>query len=176
MHPVRELGAGRIDAARNAHALVFLEWTRIQHHDFPAARAQVLELLGGDARRLVLVLDELAERLGGHVDAAEELAARGAPCLTAAVEDGNVGIPQLGESRSGRRGQTFTAVKNHHRRAAPRHQVGDDHLEARERRRAGVEGMAAVMHALLADIEQRELAVPGEPRLQFLCGDHPDFY
>ena len=43
--------------------------------------------------------------------------------------------------------------------AAP---VADDQLQARQGRRAGEERVAAVVHALLAHVEQRELPAPRE--------------
>src|SRR5207244_7708119 len=46
MHTVRELGAGRIDAAGDAHALVFLEGPRVEDDELLPARAQVLQFLG----------------------------------------------------------------------------------------------------------------------------------
>src|SRR5882672_965473 len=89
------------------------------------------------------MLDELAERLRGNVDAAEKLAAAGSPTLAAAFEQ-------------------------HHAHATARHQVGDHQLQARQRRGAGEEWMPAVVHALLANVEQGQLIATGEELLQFL--------
>src|SRR6185295_12145073 len=166
VHAVGELGARHVDAARDAHAPVFLEGPRVEHHDLLAAGADLVELFGADAWRLVRVLDELAEGLRRHVDAAEKLAARGAPGIAAAVEHLHRRIAQRAQPLRGSGGETLAAVEHHDRRGLARHEIGDDHLEARERRRTGVERMAAVVHALLAYVEQRKLAVPREASAQ----------
>src|SRR5438445_319252 len=67
VHAVGELGAWRVDAAGNAHALVFLERPRIEDDEVGARRLQLDQLRGADARRVAAVLDELAEGLRRHV-------------------------------------------------------------------------------------------------------------
>jgi len=69
-------------------------------------------------------------------------------------------------------GQTLAAtIEQDHRRALPGHQVADHQLEPRERRGAGEEWMAAVVHALLAHVEQGELPAAGEQLANALRGD-----
>ena len=110
-----------------------------------------------------MVLDELAEGLGRHVDAAEKLEARRAPALATAFQDGHVGIAKLGKAgKRFLRQALAAAVEQDDRRALARDQVADDELQPRERRSAGEKRVAAVMHALLAHVEQRELAAAGE--------------
>ena len=57
-----------------------------------SSTAAALQLRGRDARRVVVVLDELAEGLRGHVDAAEKLAAGGAPAGAAAFQDRDTSV------------------------------------------------------------------------------------
>jgi hypothetical protein len=63
MHTIGKLGARRIDAAGDAHALVFLERPRVEHDQLGAFRLQLAQLSRSYARRLVALLDELAEGL-----------------------------------------------------------------------------------------------------------------
>ena len=145
--------------------VVFLERPRIEDHQLACRSARRFSSSRGDARRLVAVLDEFAEGFGRHVDAAEELAARGLPAGAAALEDCDVGVADRAQLASPpSRARPLAAVENDDRRALPRHQVGDDHLEPRERRGAGEERMAAVVHALLAHVEQRELRAAARAR------------
>ena len=113
------------------------------------------------------MLDELAERFRGNVDAAIELAARGLPARAAAFEHADIRVVHFVQPPHGFLRQTV-AVEQHDRRALARHQVLDDELEARERRGAGEERMAAVMHALLAHVEQRKLLAPEQALAQRL--------
>lgn len=92
VHAPGELRAGRVDAPGNAHALVFLQGTRVEDDQLRFPLEQLLELIGGNARCLIFMLDELAEGLRGHVDAAEELSARRLPAGAAAVQDRDIGI------------------------------------------------------------------------------------
>ena len=128
MNTVSELGARCVDAAGNAHALVLLERPRVEHHHLLAARTQLVQIVSRDARRLVLVLDEFAECFRRHVDAAEELAAGGAPGIAAAVEDVHRRVAERAQARGGRCSEAFTAVEHDERCSAPRHQVGDHEL------------------------------------------------
>ena len=86
-----------------------------------------LQLGGGDARRVVAVLDELAERLARHVDAAEELEAGGRArprCRPRAPTMSRVAELRAGAAAA-RCGQPVAVVEQHDA-ASPRarHQVG----------------------------------------------------
>ena len=71
---------------------IFVERPAVEHHHVGAAAHQAVELLGADARRAAVVLDEFAERLARHVDAGEQLEAGLLPGRDAAVEIGEVGV------------------------------------------------------------------------------------
>ena len=75
LHPIDQLGAGQsmppgIDMLLNSgigrESRITMSVLGVD---------QLLQVGGVDARRVVLVLDHLAERLAGHVDAGEDLAA-----------------------------------------------------------------------------------------------------
>ena len=78
------------------------------------------------------MLDELAERFGRDVNAAEELEAGRLPPIAAAFQDGDVGIPKLAKLALGFLGQALaTAVEDDYAYGLARHQVADHELEAR---------------------------------------------
>src|SRR5262245_27976619 len=115
------------------------------------------------------MLDEFAERLRGNVDAAEELSS---PPGAAALQDLHLGVAELAQPGLGLRREPLVApVEDDDRHVAARHEVVDHHLQARERRRAGEERVAAVVHPLLAHVEERELLRRSEPRLQLVRTD-----
>src|SRR5207302_11015942 len=147
--------------------------TRVEGNALCARCLQLAQLRRRDARRFVAVLDVLAESLGRHVDAAEELATRRLPGGAAALEHLHRAVAERRESCGGLGRQPFAAVEYHDGRVTARHQVRDHEPKARKRRRRGVERMAAVMHALLARIEKGELAMAGEPAAQLRRANHP---
>ena len=72
------------------------------------------------------MLDELAEGLRGHIDAAEELAAGRFPAGAAALQDGDVGLAHAGEPVGGRgRKVVGTAIEHDDRNRAAGYQVAD---------------------------------------------------
>src|SRR5262245_5141428 len=61
--PQHKLGARHVDASRDRHTRVFVERTAVEHHDVRAPGDKTRQLVGRNAGRCALVLDELAERL-----------------------------------------------------------------------------------------------------------------
>ena len=63
----------------------------VQHHHVAAGRQPGFKLRRIDAFGAVVVLHPLAERLGRHVDSAEQHVAGGFPGARAAVQHGHIG-------------------------------------------------------------------------------------
>src|SRR5262249_1906912 len=109
----RQLGTGHAGRARNRDAAVFVERSAVEHHQIGAAADERVEFASADARRRILVLDELAERLAWNVDAGKELAAQGGPCTDPAPDGGNVGVARLGEDAPRTRRESVVVVAKH---------------------------------------------------------------
>src|ERR687887_245960 len=119
----------RVDTAGDGHALIFLERPRVEHNEVRAGCLELAQLGGRDARRAVTVLDELAERLRRHIDAAEELAARGLPGGAAPFQDFHRRVAKLAQTRGGELREALTAIEYDDGGAAPRHEVADQHFQ-----------------------------------------------
>ena len=113
------------------------------------------------------MLDEFAERLARHVDPGEELEAGRAPGVDAAIEDRHVAIAGMGQPpRRLARGRAVAPVHDHDRCRSPRRQRIDAQLQPRQRQAHRAEEMAFGEFALLAHVEQRQLAAGAQRRLQ----------
>ena len=123
-HPQRQLGAGHAGAAGDAHRGVFVEAAGVQHHHVGLRVQQGLHLLGRQAGRVPLVLDQFAEALAGHVDIAEQLAAGVTPAGQAANEQVHPGVAQGLQLPRGGRGQAFAVVVDGDGHVAPRQPPG----------------------------------------------------
>ena len=154
-----QLGAGHVDAARDAHAPVFLERPAVEDHEVGAGGAQAGQLVGADVGCAADRLDVLAERLARHIDALEQLVTGRAPSADAALEDGRIGVAEVPEHRRGAQRGAIALVTEHDRRGPPRHQARQVDLEALEWRVAGEQDVAAGKGAGRPDVEQRELAL-----------------
>ena len=109
-----------------------------------------------------MMLDPLAERLGGDVDAAEELAARRRPGGDAAGEHGNVHAARGGEDAGEALGLAAAVVDRDDAHGAAREQRRRAKVGDRERARDGPEEVRTGELALLAGIEDGKLAPVGE--------------
>ena len=69
VHPINQFGARYVDAAGNVHTVEFVERARIEDHHLAPGLGEPANLVRRHARRVEVVLDEFAERLGRHVDA-----------------------------------------------------------------------------------------------------------
>jgi hypothetical protein len=172
--PVDELRAGAVGGAGDAHPAVLGERAAVEDDDFLARRDATLHFLRLHARRVLGVLDQLAERLGGHVDAAVDLIAGGFPGRGAALEQRHVGVAMGEQPPRGHFGQAFVTVDHDHAGGASRHQQRDPHLEPRQGRAGGEQQMALGEDAFLAHVEQRDLAAVVEAALQLLRGEGGD--
>ena len=160
--PVDQLRPGRVDAAGDAHRPVFREGPAVEDHEVRAGVQPGLQVLGADAGRAVALLDHLAEGLGGHIDAREELEARRAPGRDAALQDPDLAVAGRGQHPRRPRGQAlapalfapalFASVAEDHRRRPARHQVAQPQLQVAERQVGRQQDMAPAEDALLPDV------------------------
>ena len=65
MHPIHQFGSRRGHAAGDVHTVIFLVRPRIEDEEFSAAVDQAFDFLRRHPRRIVMMLDEFAEGLGG---------------------------------------------------------------------------------------------------------------
>ena len=86
VHAQHQFGARHIDAGGIETARIFVERPAVEHHHVGAGAHQRVELVGADAGRAAVVLDEFAERLARHVHAGERDQAGFFPGRDAAIE------------------------------------------------------------------------------------------
>ena len=140
---IGELAVRAADAGRNAHLRVLGPRPAVQHHDIVAALEHRIELGDADARRVVGVLDQLAERLARQIDALVDLITGRRPGPRAAGEQVQIRITHRSEPTDGARGQRIVAfVVDDDARARARNQTPDHELEPAVRNRGREEQMA----------------------------------
>ena len=126
-----------------------------------------LEVLRGNARRVARMLDQLAEHLARHVDAGIERVA--GALLHAGAPPSSTDTLRIAERRCprrGPRGDAVPVVAQHQPHRPVRHQGGKAQLEAAVGQRHGEEQVAHPVLAVLAHVEERDLAAVREPGLQ----------
>ncbi|KAG1244885.1 hypothetical protein G6F65_021560 [Rhizopus arrhizus] len=109
----------------------------VDHDDIVAARHALVQFLDVDPGRVLLMFDDLAERLAGHVRAREQLQARALPAVRPAGQHRHVGPAQAGQLGRSLMGLGFVVVHQHDAGVAARHQpVGQQFQSPQGRRRA----------------------------------------
>jgi hypothetical protein len=165
LHAIDQLGAGAVDAARDRHVVELGHRPRIEDHQVGLGIDQLLQVGGIDARRVVLVLHDLAERLARHVDAGEDLVARITPGFQAAFHDGEIGVAELRELGGGAVSAAgplrilgiIAAVHQHDAGTWIGQQRQRPRLQPRERKRRGEQRMALRRElAFLPHVEEGE--------------------
>jgi hypothetical protein len=91
---VDQLGARQAVRKRQAEIGKLFGRAAVDHHDVVAALHARVQVVDRTPRRVLLVLDDLAEGLARHVAAAEQLVARGSPALGAAGQHRHVAPAQ----------------------------------------------------------------------------------
>ena len=121
---------------------------------------------GVDAFGAVVVLDPFAERLGGHVDAAEQHVAGGRPGLRAAVQDRDVGAADAFQPGGEAFGQAAAVIGAEDARRQARQQRAGAEFAARQRAGDRPEQVRGAEFAFLAGVEQGEFVPVGDPAAQ----------
>ena len=166
VHAQHQLGARHVDAGRDRDALEFIEGPAVEHHHVGARLHQRVELVRRDARRAVLVLDQLAERLARHVDAGEQLVAGRLPADIAAVEHADIDVAGFRQHGRGALRQPVGIVDQHDPRRTAWDQPRHAQLEPAQRHRAREQQVVLRKDPLLAHVEQRELLPIEQHRAQ----------
>ena len=108
------------------------------------------------------MLDMLAERLAGHVDAGEQLEAGLLPSGHAAVENGEVSVTGACQHFGCALRQAVAVIDQYDACGMVRHKLGETQLQPTQRHIACPEQMAQRESQLLADIDRRDLRSIGE--------------
>ena len=128
--------------------------------------AHRLQAVRRHARRVPLLLDQLAEGLARHVDAGiERVARRAASPARRPPGRARCVAKRLGTPRRAL-GNAVAAVAQHQPHRRVRHQRRQAQLEAAVGQRHGEEQMRLAELAVLAHVEERDLAAIREPGLQ----------
>jgi uncharacterized membrane protein YccC len=158
LEAIDQLGPGHADRAGDAVRVVFLVGAAVEDHHPLGALLALGELLGGDPRCAVFMLDDFGEGLARHMDAAIDRKPGRLPCLDAALQHRDIAVPAFDQPRRRALGQPFAVIRDDNRRRAPRQQTGRDQLEPAQRQARGHQQMPVVKAALLAGIDDRDLA------------------
>ena len=161
-----ELSVRAADAAGDAHLAVFGPGPAVDDDEIVAPLPHRLEIARGNPRGVALVLDDFAEHFARHVHALIKRVSRRTPRRHAAFEHEHVRIAERRRARRSPRGNTVPGVAQHQPRRPVRHQSGNAQLEAAVGQWHGEEQVARPVLAMLADIEERDFAAVGEPRLE----------
>ncbi len=116
------------------------------------------ELLGADPRRAVFVLDDFGEGFARHMDAAIDGEPRRLPRPDAADEHRDISISALDQPRRRALGEALAVVADDDRHGAARQQPRRDQLQPGERQAGSHQEMPVVKAALLARVDDRDLA------------------
>ena len=171
MHAKDQLGARAVDAARDVHHAVLAHRPAVEDDHVGAGIELCLDLLGGEARRLVVMLDKFAERLARHVDAAEQLVTGPPPSGDAAGEKGDIVIAELLQADRRALRQPIVGIAQHQARRPARDERIDAQLDAAQRQVAGKEEVTVTELAFLAHVDESQLGAVVEHRLQRRCWD-----
>ena len=167
-----QLAVRAADAARNVHLAVFREGPAVDDDEVLPGATHGLEVLRGDVRGVLLVLDQLAEGLARHVDAGIERVARALPRLRPSGQDVHVAIAQrLGPLGCPAGDRFLAAIAQHEPHGRVRHQRRQGELEAAVGQRHREEQMPFAELPDLAHVEQRDFSAVREPDFQRRCVD-----
>jgi hypothetical protein len=168
-HAVGQFAVGAAGGAGDVHLVELADGAAVEHHDLVLAREHLGQLVGADAGRVVRLFGQFAEGLGGQVDAREEHVARGLPRGCAALQHMHIGVAQGGQAFGRAQGHIgFAIVVRDHPHAAARHEARCVDLEPAEGQRDAVEQMCLAVLAVLAHVEQRDLAAVVQPGFEGL--------
>ena len=155
------------DAARDVHFVIFGEGAPVDDHEVFAGTTHGLQLQGGDARGVTLVLDKLAEGLARDVDAFIERVAGALPSRRPAGQDVHAMVAQCLRPLGGPLGdRVLAAIAKHHPDTPVRH----EHIEAELETAVGQwyckKEVALAELACLAHVDERDLAAVREPAFE----------
>ena len=175
-----KLAVGAADAAWDGHFAVFGERPPVDDDDVLPGVAHGLEGLRRHARGVPVMLHQLAECLAGDIDAGIERVAGTTPGLRAARQDEDIAVAQRlgpsGRARGSRAGSAGAVVIEHEPHGGVGCQSREAEFKAAVRQRHGEKQVAFAVLAMLAHVEQRDLAAVGEPSLErqgIDRGSHP---
>ena len=171
---IDQLGAGYADRARNAVVLVFLIGPAVEDRDIGAAVDQGFQVGRGNPRRAGLVLDDFGERLARDVHAAIDAVPGRLPGRDAAVEHRHIRIAERSHAPGGEQCRTVAVVAPHDSGGAARHQIVDEQFQPAQRHARRQQQVAPAENALLARVEQGDLAAIVQLRLQIASADALD--
>ena len=163
---VDQFAAGHADPFRDRHAGELLQRAAVQHDHVAAGVDPRFQLGWIDAFGAVVVLGPLAERLGRHVDPAEQHLARRRPGLGAAVQDRDVRAPVGFQPGGQALGHAAPIIGADDARAAARQQGARPQLGLGQRAGDGPKQVRGTEFTLLAGIQQREFGPIGDPATQ----------
>jgi len=164
--PQRELAVRAANSARDAHLAEFRQRAAVDDDEVLLCNLHGPDRMCGDARRAALMGDELAERLARHVDAGKDACSRRA-AKRLAGRPGCAGRDSPRPRRARPPAPPYRPLDRKARRAPPgsaparqtqlKPAVGQGH---------GEERMPAAVLSVLAHVDQRDLALVAEPRLE----------
>ena len=118
-----------------------------------------------------MVLDPFAERLGGDVDAGEQLVAGRLPGLGAAIQHGDIGAADALQPGGKLLGQAASVIDAADAHGEARQQRAGADFALRQRTGHRPEQMRGAELAVLARVEQGEFVTVEQPGMQRLCVD-----
>ena len=171
-YAIHQLGARQAQRERQAERRELLGRAAVDDNDVVAALHALLQLVGSDPGRVLLVFDDFAKRLAGHVGAAEDFKARGGPAVGAAFEHRHIAPAQARELGRGLVRQRLVGIDQHDARCAARHQAVYHQLQPPQRRRRREQDVAVGKHAGLAHVKHGDLLAVKQRGLERLGRDH----
>ena len=149
-----DLHAGHVVGAGHVTDCMLFRCAYVAQDERCSARAFRSQFLSGHLRNALVLEHCFGKRLARHVFAFDQRGASGGPCSRAAVENGNVLVPQFLDRGGGQGGSLTAVIVEHDRCRGPLHELRELQFDHPPRQRCGFGNVTGVDLGGFAHVEQ----------------------